>query len=88
MQVPPNGNVFIGWGSSPVISEFSHTGDLLFNAEFPAESESYRAFRFPWKGHPKFVPAIAAEAGQGDEVKIYASWNGATELGSSRAIRP
>jgi len=79
-QVLPNGNVFVGWGSSPVISEFSHKGDLIFDAEFPRQGETYRAFRFPWKGYPKYAPAIAAEAGQGDEVKIYASWNGATEV--------
>jgi hypothetical protein len=69
-----------------VISEFSHTGDLLFDAEFPTEGETYRAFRFPWKGYPKYAPAIAAEAGQGDEVKIYASWNGATEVATWQVL--
>jgi hypothetical protein len=86
VQVLPNGNVFIGWGSSPVISEFSHEGDLLFDAEFPTEGETYRAFRFPWKGYPKYDPAIAAESGQGDEVKIYASWNGATEVATWQVL--
>jgi hypothetical protein len=80
VEVLPGGNVFVGWGSSPVISEFSHTGELLFDAEFPLESETYRAFRYPWKGYPKYAPAIAAESGQDDEVKIYASWNGSTEV--------
>ena len=69
MQVLPNGNVFIGWGSSPVISEFSHDGDLLFDAEFPTQGETYRAFRFPWKGYPKYAPAIVAESRQGGEVR-------------------
>ena len=85
-QVLPNGNVFVGWGSSPVISEFSHEGDLLFDAEFPTEGETYRAFRFPWKGYPKYAPAIAAESGQDDEVKIYASWNGATEVATWQVL--
>jgi hypothetical protein len=86
VEVLPNGNVFVGWGSSPVLSEFSHEGELLFDAEFPAEGETYRAFRFPWKGYPKYAPAIAAEAGQKDEVKIYASWNGATEVATWQVL--
>ena len=86
VQVLPNGNVFVGWGSSPVISEFSHEGDLLFDAEFPTEGETYRAFRFPWKGYPKYAPAIAAESGQDDEVIIYASWNGATEVATWQVL--
>jgi hypothetical protein len=86
VEVLPNGNVFVGWGSSPVISEFSHTGELLFNAEFPLKSETYRAFRYPWKGYPRYAPAIAAESGQDDEVKIYASWNGSTEVATWQVL--
>ncbi len=80
VQVLPNGNVLVGWGSAPFFSEFDHHGKLLFNAAYPAESESYRAFRFPWSGQSTDDPAIAAERGTEDEVKIYASWNGATEV--------
>jgi hypothetical protein len=53
---------------------------LLFSAAYPTEGESYRAFRFPWSGQPIDDPAIAAELGADDEVTIYASWNGATEV--------
>ena len=80
LQVLPNGNVLVGWGSSPVVSEFTQDGSVQFDAEFPPESETYRAFRFPWKGYPKYSPAIAAESDEEDVVKIYASWNGATEV--------
>ena len=80
LQVLPHGNIFIGWGSAPFISEFSHDGKLLFNAHFPPECESYRAFRFPWKGHPTDAPALVAESGPDDKVTLYASWNGATEV--------
>ena len=79
-QVLPNGNVFVGWGSEPHISEFSRDGEMLFDASFPRQVESYRAFRFPWKGQPEDRPAIVAESGSGDEVTIYVSWNGATEV--------
>ncbi|MBA3390406.1 MAG: arylsulfotransferase family protein, partial [Rubrobacter sp.] len=52
VQVLPNGNVFVGWGSAPYLSEFSKEGELLFDANFPPEAESYRAFRFEWIGRP------------------------------------
>ena len=86
MQVLPNGNVFVGWGSEPFFSEFSPDGRLLFDAGFPPEVESYRAFRFPWKGLPEDSPAVAAESGSGDEVTIYVSWNGATEVATWQVL--
>ncbi len=78
VQVLPNGNVFIGWGSAPYLSEYDGDGKLLFDARFPSEGESYRAFRSPWKGLPKDRPAAVAEFGSEDRVTLYASWNGAT----------
>jgi hypothetical protein len=80
VQVLPGGNVFVGWGSEPFFSEFSPEGGLLFDARFPPLVESYRAFRFPWKGEPQTRPAVVAESGEGDEVELYVSWNGATEV--------
>jgi hypothetical protein len=80
VQVLPQGNVLVGWGSAPFFSEFNHHGELLFHAAFPTEGETYRAFRFPWSGQPTDVPAIAAELGTEAKVTIYASWNGATEV--------
>ena len=80
VQVLPNGNVFVGWGSEPSFSEFTKDGRLIFDASFPSQVESYRAFRLPWKGQPEDRPAVAAEAGLDDKVTIYVSWNGATEV--------
>ena len=80
LQILPTGNVFVGWGSAPYFSEFSRDGKLLFDASFPAELESYRAFRFPWKGQPQDAPAVVAESGPEDKVTLYVSWNGATEV--------
>jgi Arylsulfotransferase (ASST) len=86
VQVLPGGHVFVGWGSEPYFSEFSHEGELLFDASFSPEVESYRAFRFSWKGEPQTRPAIVAESGEGDEVEIYVSWNGATEVAAWRVL--
>ena len=80
VQVLPGGNVFVGWGSEPYFSEFGHDGALLFDASFPTAVESYRAFRFPWKGLPDDSPAVVAESGPSDDVMLYVSWNGATEV--------
>jgi hypothetical protein len=82
VQVLPNGNVFVGWGSEPYFSEFSRDGKLIFDASFTPELESYRAFRFPWKGHPEEAPAVVTEVGLEGEVTLYVSWNGATEVAS------
>ena len=35
-QTTASGNLLIGWGSLPYISEFSPSGRLLFNAQLPA----------------------------------------------------
>ena len=82
MQILPNSDVLIGWGSQPFITEFSHEGELLFEARFPPDGESYRAFCFPWSGHPIEDPAVALEQLSAEKVKLYASWNGATEVDS------
>src|SRR5829696_2440339 len=79
MQVLPNGNVFIGWGRALVFSEYSKDGELLFSARFPANG-SYRAFRFPWSGHPSDRPVAVAEHASEEEVRVYVSWNGATQV--------
>ena len=48
-QTLDNGDVVVGWGSQPYFSEFSRSGKLLFNAEFPAGVNTYRAYRSAWK---------------------------------------
>ena len=50
-QTTRNGDQFIGWGALPYFSEFSPSGQLLFNAEFPAGVNTYRAYRLPWPAH-------------------------------------
>jgi hypothetical protein len=49
-QTTRNGDLFVGWGALPYISEFSPSGHLLFNAQLPDGVTSYRAYRLPW--HP------------------------------------
>jgi hypothetical protein len=49
-QTTPGGDLFVGWGGLPYISEFSPSGKLLFNAKLPAGVSTYRAYLLPW--HP------------------------------------
>jgi len=49
-QTTPGGDLFVGWGELPYISEFSPSGHLQFNAQFPAGVSTYRAYLLPW--HP------------------------------------
>jgi hypothetical protein len=63
-QTTRNGGLFVGWGTLPYISEFSPSGRLLFNAEFPAGVSTYRAYRLPWHlaGQAASSPGVQQEA--------------------------
>jgi hypothetical protein len=80
LQVLPSGNVFIGWGGEGFFSEYSSEGKPLFDANFPPHNESYRAYRFRWNGQPSGSPRMVAERRSDHKVRLYASWNGATEI--------
>lgn len=79
VQPLSDGNVFVGWGEAPHVSEFHRSGRLLFDATLGSKYQSYRAFRLPWSAQPAQAPAIAL-AGRGRYRTAYASWNGATEV--------
>lgn len=42
------GGTLVGWGSLPYFSEFDSAGNLVFNAQFPAGVNTYRAYLLPW----------------------------------------
>jgi len=48
-QTTRNGDEFVGWGALPYFSEFSPSGQLLFNAQFPTGVNTYRAYLLPWE---------------------------------------
>jgi hypothetical protein len=51
-QLLGDGDMFVGWGALPYVSEFSPKGQLIFNAELPAGVNTYRAYRLPWNPAP------------------------------------
>ena len=79
VQLLANGNLFVGWGSTPYCSEFSPDGRLLSDAAFPVAVQSYRDFRCEWVGEPADSPAVAVDP-TGGPLTVCASWNGATKV--------
>jgi len=78
-QELPGGDEFVGWGQQPYFTEFNARGDVVFDGRFVGGNSSYRAYRFPWRGTPATVPAVAGVT-TGTTTTVYASWNGATDV--------
>jgi hypothetical protein len=75
-----NGNLLVGWGAVPTITEFTRHGGIVFDAHFAkADDGSYRAIRARWHGRPATQPRAAADR-RGDRTVVWASWNGATDV--------
>ncbi len=96
VQLLADGGAFIGWGSRPFFSEYAADGTLLVDATFPASTESYRDYRQAWTGRPTDAPAVAVDfpagtrgptaSGDGSARSVYASWNGATSVGTWQVL--
>jgi hypothetical protein len=86
LQALANGDWFLGWGQDPFFSEFSPTGEMIFDARFPTHVESYRSFRFPWTGTPTHPPVFAFQSAGQNAGTVYASWNGATLVASWKVL--
>lgn len=82
-QVLPNGNVVVGWGALPYVTEFHRGGGVRFDARLPAGGMNYRAFRLPWRGSPRDQPRLVSLAVAGRR-RLHVSWNGATDVAAWR----
>jgi outer membrane protein assembly factor BamB len=81
-----NGNLLVGWGAMPYITEFTRHGRIVFDAHFAkADDGTYRAIRARWEGRPATPPRVAADR-RGDRTTVWASWNGATEVARWRVL--
>ncbi len=85
VQELPNGNVMVGWGSTPAFTEFTKDGEVLFDAGITARNSSYRVYRHVWEGMPQTNPNIGVQSGPGSPT-AYASWNGATRVESWQVL--
>lgn len=86
MQILPNRNVLVGWGSRPYFTEFSSSGRRLLDVRWPGKDQSYRAlYSATWVATPYYPPRGATRTAHG-QTTVYASWNGATEVRSWRVL--
>ncbi len=79
MQILPGNQAFVGWGQQPLISDYSTSGQLMWEASLPASDSSYRALIQSWTGSPTTKPAIAVHR-SGKKANVYVSWNGANQV--------
>jgi hypothetical protein len=79
----PNGNMLVDWGTTGRITEVTPQGEVVHGLQL--EYYSYRAVRSRWRGTPTGRPAVAARRGRG-LVRVWASWNGATEVARWRVL--
>ena len=88
VQALAGGDWMVGWGQEPYLTEYSASGQVLFDAHMPSAYESYRVFRLPWSGQPSGPPALSVvnASGAHGATILYASWNGATGVASWRVL--
>jgi hypothetical protein len=85
LQVLPDGNVFVGWGTAGGWTEFAPDGSVRYDASFADGRASYRVYRFPWRGVPDTSPTIVLAREQGG-LTVHVSWNGSTQVASWRLL--
>lgn len=81
----PDGEVFIGWGARPDYTKYAEDGSVLLDAAIGGVDSNYRAYEYPWEGHPLTNPDASVSA-TGDSAQVHASWNGATEVAAWRVL--
>ena len=79
VQVFPDSNVLVGWGTTPYVTEYTPDGHVVFDAHLPYGGENYRTLRVPWVGRPTQPPTAVYRHAAGSR-SVYVSWNGATEV--------
>jgi len=72
------GNTFIDWGTTGDMTEVAPDGSIVFGLRL--KYYAYRAVRSRWRGFPTGRPAIVARRSGPGAVRLWASWNGATEI--------
>jgi hypothetical protein len=87
VQALPGGDWVVGWGQASYFTQLGPAGEVLFDAHLPLASESFRAYRQTWHAQPGTTPAIAWTPASGSRpARVYASWNGATDVASWRVL--
>ncbi len=85
VQTQPNGNVLVGWATTPWYTEYTADGRVLLDAKLPDGGQNYRTLRFPWSTIPAEPPRVAARPNASGHL-LYVSWNGATGVQHWQAL--
>ncbi|HVB50994.1 MAG TPA: arylsulfotransferase family protein [Acidimicrobiales bacterium] len=85
VQVMPDGRVLVGWGDQPYFSEFTADGTMIIDARFPADDQTYRAFRAHWRGLPATTPDLVVKSFTTART-AFVSWNGDTRTAYWRVL--
>ena len=85
VQQLADGNTFVGFGSTPYLTEFDRDGSQVFSVHFSRPLQVYRGYRYPWWGHPTWPPSISTGTGA-HGTWVWASWNGSTQVASWRVL--
>jgi hypothetical protein len=86
VQRLPDGHLFVGFGNDPYAIEFAPDGRVVADLKMPVGQHSYRAYRLPWQAHGAARPKAAVRRGRDGGVRLYASWNGATDIARWRVL--
>lgn len=84
VQLLPNKNVLVNWGSEGAVTEFNENEEPIFHAyvdsgELGYKAENYRAFKYNWTGIPNEKIALYSEHNDDLTTTLYVSWNGDTQ---------
>ena len=80
----PNGDRFIGWGSLKDATQYTRSRELVYHVQIGEKASmvgSLRTFKRPWSATPHWRPDVFAYSWVcGWPSVLYASWNGATDV--------
>lgn len=81
-QDQSNGNTFIGFATSPMISEYNSQNQEIYNLQYGFSSPgSFRSYKFDgWHGTPFYPPKVVAQLDEDGSATVFVSWNGATDV--------
>lgn len=85
VQILPDGNAVVGWGSTPKMTEFTADGAPVLEITGVGDG-SYRSYRSPWTGRPEARPAVATRPVDAGQMRVHVSWNGATDVAAWRFL--
>ena len=77
----PGGDWLMGYGGLPNFTEYDSSGHVVLDGTLGKNVQDFRTYLAPWSATAPGKPSLAVSGGN-----AYASWNGATEIGTWRLL--